>query len=61
MATSVIEFKKTESDAATKYSTFYSNLIAGITINESDIDDVFKSIYSTIISNIQKSLGKGSA
>ena len=25
-----------------------------------DIDDVFKSIYTTILSNIQKSLGKGS-
>ena len=29
-------------------------------INESDIDDVFQSIYTTIITNIQKSLGKGS-
>ena len=28
--------------------------------NESDIEDVFQSIYTTIISNIQKSLGKGS-
>ena len=27
-------------------------------INESNIDDVFKSIYSTIISNVQKYLGK---
>ena len=30
-------------------------------INESDIDDVFESTYTTIISNIQKSLGKGSS
>ena len=29
-------------------------------INESDIGDAFKSIYSTIISNIQKSFGEGS-
>ena len=29
-------------------------------INESAIDDVFKSIYTTIISNIQKLLGEGS-
>ena len=36
--------------------TFYSN--AEIIINQSDIDDVFESIYTTIISNIQKSLGK---
>ena len=43
-----------------KYDTFHSNSKAEITINESDIDDAFKSIYNTIISNIQKSLGKGS-
>ena len=30
-------------------------------INESSTDDVFKSIYSTIISNVQKYLGKGLA
>ena len=29
-------------------------------INESYIDDVFKSIYTTITSNIQNILGKGS-
>ena len=29
-------------------------------INESDIDDVFESTYTTIISNIQKYLGKRS-
>ena len=28
-------------------------------INKSDIDDVFASIYITIISNMQKFLGKG--
>ena len=39
---------------------FYSNSKAEIIINESDIDDVFQSIYTTIITNIQKSLGKGS-
>ena len=31
-----------------------------IVINESDIDDVFQSIYTTIISSIQKPLGKDS-
>ena len=30
-------------------------------INESDIGDVFQSIYNTTISNMQKSLGKGSS
>ena len=29
-------------------------------VNESDINNVFESIYTTIISNIQKSLLKGS-
>ena len=38
---------------------FYSNSKAEIIINESDIDYVFESIYTTIISNIQKSFGKG--
>ena len=40
--------------------TFYSHLKAETIINESNIDDEFKSIYTTVISNIQKSLGKGS-
>ena len=49
-----------ENEDKTKYSTFYSHSKAETIINESDIDDVFKSIYTTIISKIQKSLGKGS-
>ena len=40
--------------------SFYSILKAEIIINENDTDDVFQSIYATIVSNIQKSLGKGS-
>ena len=32
---------------------------AEIIINESDIDDVFESIYTTVIPNIHKYLGKG--
>ena len=56
MAELVLEFKILENDDTTKYSTFYSNSKAEATINESDIDDVFESIYSTIISDIQKSL-----
>ena len=31
-----------------------------IIINESDTGNVFKSIYTAIIANVQKSLGKGS-
>ena len=45
-------------DYETLYSTFYLNSKAETIINNSDIDYVFKSFYSTIISNIQKSLGQ---
>ena len=45
----------------TLYSTFYLNSKAEKIINESDIDDVFGSTYSTVIPNIQKSLGQGSS
>ena len=56
--TIVLEFKKIESDDKTQYSTFYLNSKAKANINESDIDNVFESIYSTVISNILKSVGK---
>ena len=40
---------------------FYSHSKAETIISESDTDDnVFKSIYTTVTSNIQKYLGKGS-
>ena len=42
------------------YDTFYFTSEAEIIINESKIDDALQSIYTTIISNKQKSLGKGS-
>ena len=42
----------------TKYNTFYLSSKAETIINESDIDDAFESICSSIISNIQKSLEK---
>ena len=51
-------FKKTENEDKTKYGTFYSNPNAEIIIKEIDIDDVFKSIYTTIISNMQIFLEK---
>ena len=44
----------------TKYDTFYSHSKAQTVINENDSDGVFKSIYTTVVSNIQKSLGKNS-
>ena len=59
MTALVLVFKKTESEDETKYDTFYSNSKAEIIISECDTDDVFQSIYTTIISNMQKSLGKG--
>ena len=60
MTTLVLAFKKIENKDKTKFNNFYSSSKAEIIINESDIDNLFESIYSTIISNIQKSLGKGS-
>ena len=60
MTTLVLVFKKIETKNKTKYDDFYSNTKAEIIINESDIDDVFQSVYTTIITNIKKSLGKGS-
>ena len=48
----VSEFKKIESDDKIKY-TFYSHSKAETIINESDIDNVFESIYAAIISNVQ--------
>ena len=48
-----LELKKMQSDDKTLYNIFYSISQAETIINESDIDDVFESIYSTIISNTQ--------
>ena len=53
-------FKKIESEDRTKYDNFYLSSKAEIIINESNIDDVFQSIYTSIITNIQKYLGKSS-
>ena len=60
MKTLVLLFKKIESEDKTKYDNFYSSSKAEIVINESDFEDVFQSVYTTIITNTQKSLGKGS-
>ena len=59
VTTLVLVFKKSEKEDKTKYGIFNSHSNAETVINKSDIDDVFKSIYITIISNIQKSLEKG--
>ena len=60
VASLVLVFKKTESEDKTKYGTFYSNSEAEIIINESETDDVFQTVYTTVILNTQKSLRKGS-
>ena len=51
--------KKIENDDKTKYGTFCSQSKAETVIEESDIDDMFESIYTTVISNIQNLLGEG--
>ena len=53
-----LEFKKIETDDKTKYDTLYSNSKAETIINENDIDDVFESIYTTVMTKTQKSRGK---
>ena len=56
-----IDFNKIGTDDAVKYATFYCTSKAETTINVSGIDTVFQSIYTTIISNIQKYIGKALA
>ena len=60
VTTLVLVFKKIEKEGKIKFNSFYSSSKAEIIINESDIENVFKSVYTTIIANIQKSLGKDS-
>ena len=52
----VLVFKKIERKDKTRYDNFYSSSKAEIIINESDIENMFKSTYTKIIKNI----GKGS-
>ena len=59
MATLDLVFKKIKSQDKTKFDNFHLSSKAEIIINESDIDDMFEPINSTIISNIKKYLGKG--
>ena len=60
VTTIVLVFKNIESKDKTKHGNFYSSSKAEIIIYVSDIENVFKSIYTSIIANIQKSLEKGS-
>ena len=54
-------FKKIESEDKTKHNNFYASSKAEIIINEGVIDDVFQSIYTTLMRILQTFLGKGSA
>ena len=58
--TLVLVFKKIESKNKTKNGNFYLSSKAEIIIHGSNTDNVFKSIYTTIKTNIGKILGKGS-
>ena len=49
-----------EIEDKTKFDNFCSSSKAEVIINESDIDHVCQSIYASIITSIQKSLGKSS-
>ena len=60
VTTLVLVFKKIENEDKKKFDSFYSSSKAEIVINKIDIDDVFQSIYTTVITNMQKSLWKGS-
>ena len=59
VTTLVLVFKKIENEDKTKYDNFNSGSKAEIIMNENDIDDVFQSIYATIMTNTQKFLEKG--
>ena len=54
VTTLLLVFKKLESKDKTKYDNFYSNSKSETT-NKGDIDNMFQSIYTAIIENIQKS------
>ena len=60
MTTLVSVIKKIQSEDKAKYDTFYSSSKAEIIINKSDTDDVFQSIYTKVITNMQKPFGKDS-
>ena len=61
MSILVLVLKKIESKNKRKYDNFYSHTRAERIINKMYIYDVFESIYTIIVTKIQKSLGKTSA
>ena len=59
MTISTLVFKKIENEDKTKCGTFYSHSKAELILNKSNINDLFKSVYTYVISNIEKPLRKG--
>ena len=60
VTTLALMFRKIESEHKTKNDNFFLSSKAELIINESDIDNVFQSSYTSITTNIKKSSGKGS-
>ena len=55
VTTLALVLEKIKSEDKVKYDTFYSHSKTEAILNKSDIDDnVYKSIYTKVISNIQK-------
>ena len=52
VTTLILEFQKNSRYNETKYSTFYLPSKAEKNVNETDVDDVFESIYSATMLNI---------
>ena len=55
MKKAVLVFKKIESKDKTMYDNFYSSSKAETITNETDIYNVFKLIYTAVITNIENS------
>ena len=60
VATLVSLFIKIESKDKRNYDNFYSSSKSEEIINEIDMDNVFQSIFTTVMENRRKSLGRGS-
>ena len=60
MTTIILVFRKIESKDKAKYANFYSSSKPEATTNESDIVNVFQSIYTALIENVRKSSSKNS-
>ena len=54
----LIEFKKIEGDDVTNYNIFDSNLKAETIFNESDINDIFKSVIIRLCQTYKNVLEK---